>query len=99
MNRTELMKQLSVEPQALLDSLSGLCRAYVTERDAVQLKIDNLKIVMHQAGTIVARERQTIKEIDLLGDALLDNDLLSLPHRLHDVLTEFGDDDNPYRRQ
>lgn len=82
MNQAQLVEQLKSDPEALHNVLSDACRVYVLERDAVQLKIDNIKIVMHQASTILARERQTAKEIAEIGEALRDDDLLSLPTRL-----------------
>ena len=82
MNQAQLVEQLKSDPQGLLDKLTNACRAYVFERDNLQLKIDNIKIVMHQASTILARERQTAKEIAEIGEALRDDDLLNLPTRL-----------------
>ncbi len=82
MNQAQLVEQLKSDPQGLLDMLTNACRAYVFDRDNLQLKIDNMKIVMHQASTILSRERQTAKEIAEIGEALRDDDLLSLPTRL-----------------
>ena len=82
MKRSKLMTRLHSDTQGLIDELSESCQQQVNVRDAVQLRIDNMKVVMALALRILARQRATKAEVTELGAALDDDDLLSLPGRL-----------------
>lgn len=96
MKRIELLSRLSSEPCVLSAELALVCADLCNQRHALDVRISNIQSVITLATTIDARHRAISRDIKEVGEALADNDLLSLPRRLHDA--SVPTDDNPYRR-